>query len=32
VALDQEYITKEQFNEIYEKAVLVKNLNPLLEG
>jgi len=26
VALDQEYITKEQFNEIYEKAVAVKNL------
>jgi len=25
-ALDQEYITKAQFDEIYEKAVLLKNL------
>ena len=26
VALDQEYITKQQFDEIYEKATTVKNL------
>ncbi len=26
VALDQEYITKSQFDEIYEKATVVKNL------
>ena len=26
VALDQEYITKQQFDEIYEKATAVKNL------
>ncbi len=26
VALDQEYITKQQFDQIYEKAVVLKNL------
>lgn len=26
IALDQEYITKQQFDQIYEKATTVKNL------